>query len=187
MKKTEMLFYQLLRDFLTEYLITKRNFSDKTAKAYRQTINLLRHYLREEKGIRFEQMNFSCFSRNYVYGFLLWLRDFRNNSTQTLNLRLAAIKSFLKYCSEEDIELTAAYLDVAAIHAFKGTQKPSVEYLSQDHLKLIFSLPDITARLGRRDRFFMIFAYETGARMQEILDLQLNRPNFEFCKVKTAS
>ena len=174
MKKNEMHFYRLLRDFLTDYLITKRNFSDKTARAYRQTLNQLRNYYREEKGINFDRMDFSCFSRSNIYDFLLWLKDIRKSSTQTLNLRLSAIKSFLKYCSEEDMELTTIYLDVAGIHAFKGVKKPYVEYLTQEHLKLVFSLPDVTTRLGRRDRFFMIFAYETGARIQELLDLQLN-------------
>ena len=174
MKKSELHFYQLLRDFLSDYIIIKRSFSEKTAKAYRQTMNLLRNYLRVEKSISFDQMDFSCFSRNTIFDFLVWLRDVRNNSVQTLNLRLAAIKSFLKYCSEEDIELTSVYLDVIGIHAFKGAKKPCVEYLTPEQLKLIFSLPDITAKLGRRDRFFMILAYETGARMQELLDLQLS-------------
>jgi integrase len=66
------------------------------------------------------------------------------------------------------------YLEINSIHAFKGAKKPSVEYLTQAQLKLLFSLPDITAKLGRRNRFFMIFAYETGARVQEILDLRLS-------------
>ena len=174
MKKNEMVFYQLLRDFLTDYLITRRNFSDKTVRAYRQTLNLLRHYFHEEKGLSFDRMDFSCFSRSSVYDFILWLKENRGNSTQTLNLRLSAIKSFLKYCSEENMELTSVYLEVAGIHAFRGVKKPYVKYLTQAQLKLLFSLPDITTKLGRRDRFFMIFAYETGARMQELLDLRLN-------------
>jgi site-specific recombinase XerD len=174
MKKNEMRFYQLLRDFLTEYLVIKRNFSEKTAKSYRQTMNLFRNYLREEKGIHFDQMGFSCFSRSSVYDFLLWLKESRKNSAQTLNLRLSAIKSFLKFCGEEDIELTAFYLDVASIHAFKGAKKAYIEYLTPEQLKLIFTIPDVTTSLGKRDRFFMIFAYETGARMQELLDLQLS-------------
>jgi site-specific recombinase XerD len=174
MRKNEMRFYQLLRDFLNDYLITKRNFSDKTAKAYRQTMKILRQYLNEEKGISFDQVNFSCFSRSNIYDFLLWLRDIRNNSAQTLNLRLSAIKSFLKYCSEEDIELGTVYLEVAGIHAFKGTKKPYVEYLTPTQLKFIFSIPDVTTKLGKRNRFFMIFAYETGCRIQELLDLRLS-------------
>lgn len=174
MKRNEMHFYQLLRDYLTDYLITKRSFSDKTVRTYRQSINLLRLYLRDEKNINFDQIDFSCFSRSSIYDFLLWLKNNRKNSAQTLNLRLSAIKSFLKYCSEEDIELTPIYLDVAGIHSFRGAKQPCVEYLLQIQLKLLFSVPDVTTRLGSRDRFFMIFAYETGARMQELLDLRLH-------------
>ena len=174
MKKNEMMFYQLLRDFLNDYLITRRNFSNKTVQAYRQTFILLRNYCHEEKGISFDRMDFSCFSRSGVYDFLLWLKDARENSANTINLRMSAIKSFLKYCGEENMELMSVYLDVAGIHAFKGVKKAYAEYLTQEQLKLLFSLPDMTTRLGRRDRFFMILAYETGVRIQEMLDLQLN-------------
>jgi site-specific recombinase XerD len=132
MKKNEMRFHRLLRDFLSDYLLTKRNLSEKTARAYRQTMKLLRNYSREEKGISLDRMDFSCFSRSSIYGFLLWLRDTRGNSAQTLNLRLSAVKSFLKYSGEEDIELTDVYLDVSGIHAFKGTKRPYVEYLTQN-------------------------------------------------------
>jgi site-specific recombinase XerD len=174
MKKNEMYFYQLLRDFLNDYLITRRNFSDKTVRAYRQSLNQLRIYLRDEKEICFEAMDFSCFSRDYIYEFLVWLRDSRKCSNQTLNLRLSAIKSFLKYCSEEDLVLMPIYLNVASIHAFKGTKKTCIEYLNPQQLKQLFAAPDITTKLGRRDRFFLIFTYETGARLQELLDIKLN-------------
>lgn len=170
MKRNEMHFYQLLRNFLSDYLITRRNFSEKTARSYRQTLNLLRNYFKDTKGISFDRMDFSCFNRSNIYDFLMWLKDNRKNSTQTLNLRLSAIKSFLKYCSEEDMELMHVYLDASSIHAFKSIKMPCVEYLTQEQLKLLFSLPDITTKLGRRDRFFMLFAYETGARMQELLE-----------------
>ena len=174
MKKNDMHFYQLLRDFLYDYLIMKRNFSDKTAKAYRQTFNLQRSYLREVKGISFDRVDFTCFSRHAVYEFLMWLKKTKGNSPSTLNLRLSAIKSFLKYCGEEDLGLMSIYLDVSSIHAFKGSKKPCIDYLTQDQLKLLFSLPDMNTRLGRRDRFIMIFAYETGARLQELLDLKVS-------------
>jgi integrase/recombinase XerD len=174
MKKSEMYFYQLLRDFLTDHLIIRRNYSEKTALSYRQAFNLLRHYFREEKGIRFDQMDFSCFSRSNIYDYLLWLKDTRNNSVSTLNLRLSAIKSFLKYCGEEDLELMPFYLGVSSIHAFKGVRNPRIDYLTQKQLKNLFSVPDVTTRLGRRNRFFLILAYESGARLQELLDLKVS-------------
>jgi site-specific recombinase XerD len=169
-----MHFYQLLRDFLSDYLIRKRGFSEKTARAYRQTLNIQRSYMREIKGISFDRMSFDCFSRSAVYDFLMWLKEEKGNSIQTLNLRLSAVKSFLKYCGEEDITLMPQYLDVKSIHAFKGAQNPCVDYLTQEQLKLLFSLPDMSTKIGRRDRFFMIFTYETGARLQEVLDLKVS-------------
>lgn len=172
MKKSEMYFYQLLRDFLTVHLIVRRNYSEKTALSYRQAFNLLRYYFREQKGTRFDQMDFSCFSRSNIYDYLMWLKDTRNNSVSTLNLRLSAIKSFLKYCGEEDLELMPLYLSVSSIHAFKGARNPHIDYLTQKQLKNLFSIPDVSTRLGRRNRFFLILAYESGARLQELLDLK---------------
>lgn len=173
MKKCDMRFYQLLRDFLDDYLIQKRNFSEKTAKSYRQALKLLRQFFKEEKGIGFDCLGFKLLTRSNVYDFLIWLKKSKNNSVNTLNLRLAAIKSFLKYCGEEEMELTSHYLDISTIHAFKASRKTYVKFLSQDHLKLFFSMPDISTRIGRRDRFMMIMMYETGGRLQEILDITL--------------
>jgi len=172
MKSSDMQLYQLLHDFLTDYLPTYRNLSDKTVRAYRLSLKLMARYLCDEEGIRFDALDFSHFSRLYVYKFLAWLRDIRNCSAQTLNLRLSAIKSFLKYCAEENFELTVFYLDVSGIRTFKDHKNPVAKHLTQPQLKRLFATPDITTRLGRRDRFFLILAYETGARMQELLDLE---------------
>jgi site-specific recombinase XerD len=129
-------------------------------------------FLRDEKKVRFDSVGFAHLSRTYVYEFLVWLRETRGCVSQTLNLRLSAIKSFLRFCGEEDMTLMSVYLDVASIHAFKDTKSPCVKHLTSSQLKMLFAAPDVTTRLGRRDRFFLIHAYETGTRLQEILDLR---------------
>mgnify|MGYP001151311980 CR=1 FL=1 len=48
MNTDKMQFYQLLRDFLTDYLVTRRNFSDKTVRSYKQSLKLLRKYFSDE-------------------------------------------------------------------------------------------------------------------------------------------
>jgi integrase/recombinase XerD len=174
MEKNERLFFQLLRDFLIDYLPVRRNYSNKTVRAYRQTFILLRYFFSEKKNLSFDKICFSCFSRSNIYDFLIWMKDGRNNSLSSLNLRLSVVKSFLKYCSEEKIELMPVYLEVASIHAFKETAKTCVEYLTPTQLKLLFQMPDLSSRIGRRNRFFLIMAYETGARLQELLDLQVD-------------
>ncbi len=167
----KMAFYRMLRDFLAEHLTVRRGASVKTVRAYKQSLNQFRIYLREEKGIPFEKVDISYFSRDMVYGFLVYLRDMRNCSTATLNLRLAAIKAFLCYCGGEDISCTAVYLEVSSIRKFKGEKKPCVEYLRPEQLKLLYAVPDVSTSLGRRDLFIMIFLYETGARIDELLNL----------------
>jgi site-specific recombinase XerD len=45
--------------------------------------------------------------------------------------------------------------------------------MSETALKTLLEQPDPTTRCGLRNQFFMILLYDTGARIQEILDLQL--------------
>jgi site-specific recombinase XerD len=130
--------------------------------------------MRDMRGINFEKMDFACFSRDNVYAFLLWIKQERNCSPQTQNLRLAAIKSFLRFCGEENVELMTLYLTMTGIHAFKTHKQQRVEYLTQQQLKLLFKMPDIGTKKGRRDRFFLVFAYETGARLDELIHLRLS-------------
>jgi len=65
------------------------------------------------------------------------------------------------------------YLEASSIHTFKGTKTKIIDYLTPSQLKLLFGAPDISTRLGRRNRFFLILAYETGARMQELLNIKI--------------
>lgn len=97
-----------------------------------------------------------------VYDFCIWLRDSESKSINTINLRLSAIKSFLRYCSEEDVTLSELYLKVKSIRRFKGKTDPKLEYLRPEQLESIFSWPDTATRNGRRNQYFMIHAYETG-------------------------
>lgn len=168
-----LLFYELLRNFLTEYLLVQRNFSPKTVRAYKQSLNLYRTYFHDVKEIPFKDMDFACFTKANVYDFLIWLREVRGCTPQTQNLRLSAIKSFMRYCGEERAELMAQYLSVAAIHEFKKQQKQRIEYMTPQQLKTLFRMPDVGLMKGRRDRFFLIFAYETGARLDELINLKL--------------
>lgn len=171
--ENKMMFYQMLRKFFLDYLITQRNSSSKTVSAYKQSLNQFRIYLRDEKSIPFDKVDFDCFFKEQIYEFLVYLRDNRKCSVATLNLRLAAIKSFLRYCSEEDINCTVVYLSVSRIHKFKGEKKPWVDYLKPEQLRLIYSVPKSQIRIGRRDIFIMILLYETGARIEEFLNLKL--------------
>lgn len=176
MKKSEkeLLFFQMIHNYFSVHLPIRLTASPKTIRTYKTALNQMRLYLAEVKGISFTEMGFDCFNRETIYDFLIYMRDEKHSSVNTLNNRLAAIRTFLQYCSDEDMELTALYVDAQKIRQFKGTKKPKVEYLTENQLKLIYSVPDTSTAIGRRNRFMMIFLYETGARIDELLNIRLS-------------
>lgn len=176
MKKDEkeMLFFRMLHDYFAIHLPIRLAASPKTIRTYKAALNQMRLYLAEKKGIPFTRMGFQCFRREMIYDFLIYMRDEKHASASTLNNRLAAIRTFLQYCSDEDMELTALYVDAQKIRRFKGSKKPKVDYLTESQLKLIYSIPDPHTAIGRRNRFIMIFLYETGARIEELLNIRLS-------------
>lgn len=172
-KKSELYFYEMLRDFLYKHLVIQRKFSPATVKNYTDSLDQYRQYLRDQKGIPFDKVGFNCFSKELIYGFCVWLRDDQNKAVSTINLRLSAIKSFLCYCSEEDVALSGFYLKAKSIHRFKGKTDPKLEYLTADQLETVFAAPDTKTRNGRRNQYFMIHAYETGGRIEELVSMKL--------------
>jgi site-specific recombinase XerD len=59
---------------------------------------------------------------------------------------------------------------ILAIPLQRHTQ-PNVGYLSKEDLVLILAQPDLRSREGRRDAVLLSVLYDTGARVQELIDL----------------
>ena len=157
-KKSELYFYEKLRDFLHKYLVIQRKFSPATVKNYTVSLDQFRRYLWEQKNIPFDKVGFDCFTKEMIYDYCIWMRDRQTKSINTVNLRLSAIKAFLRYCSDEDVALSELYLKVKSIHRFKGKIDVKLEYLTQKQLEIVFAAPDTTTRNGRRNQYFMIHA-----------------------------
>ena len=64
-------------------------------------------------------------------------------------------------------------LEIADIMKKKDTVPREIEFFSESALTVILAQPDQSKRNGQRDLVFLILLYDTGARVQEILDLQL--------------
>lgn len=170
--RTDDRFFRMVRDFLLVYLPKNRCCSPNTVKSYRDTLQLLRTFLKDEKHLAFTQITFDDLDHHAIEQFLTWLGTTRNCSAATLNQRLAALKSFLKYVAMEDVSLTWAYTELSKV-AIKKTPRAAVHYLSETALASLFAQPDPTTQLGLRNQFLIILLYDTGARIQELLDLRL--------------
>jgi len=165
-------FFKYVRGFLTIYLPKQRCCSEHTVKAYRDSINLLRLFLEEDKHIAFTRITFELLNHTLICEFLDWLQISRNNSASSRNNRLTALKSFFNYAAMEDPSLMMAYIDLEKVPIQK-VPRPNIKYMSEKALSSVLAQPKNT-RHGIRDRFFMILLYDTAARIQELLDLKLN-------------
>lgn len=179
-RKKEKSFWVLARSYLHDYMPAVRNLSDKSVDAYKQSLKTYLRFLDEEKSIKDEGVDFEVFSRDNVKEFIKWLIAV-GYSAKTVNLKLTAIRSFLKYCGEEDFELRGVYEGICQIKKLKETKKP-IEYLQPDVTSAILAAYDGKTSKHRRNRMLLILMYDTGARVQEIADLDttslhLNAPN----------
>lgn len=167
MKNDSLLFYRIVRDFLTIYLPKQRGASQNTAKSYRDTLNLFIDYISASQGTPLADISFKCISREPVESFLMWLKTDRGYSVNSRNQRMCAVKSFLRYAAEKDKILMPLFLDVKVIPKKKDTRVREIEFFSESALKAILAQPDRNKKNGQRDLFFMILMYDTGARAQE--------------------
>lgn len=172
-KNNDDSFFKYIRGFLTVFLPRNKCYSYNTVKSYRDTINLFRTFLLDKKGIPFTGITFELINHSLIYEFLTWLQEERNCSAASRNQRLASLKSFFNYCAMENPTLVAIYMDIQKISAQKGSHKVGIDYMTREALKTMLEQPDPDTRCGMRNRFFMILMYDTGARMQEMLDLKL--------------
>ena len=64
--------------------------------------------------------------------------------------------------------------------SFKKQSKPIIKYLSADNVKLILEQPELSVPEGRRDLVLLCIMYDTGARVQEIVDLIVRNVRLEY-------
>lgn len=171
--KKDNSFWKLVRQFLHSYLVNVRALSNKTISTYKDSIQIFLYFLEEEKNIKNEKVTFDVFNRDMIQDYITWLKNKKNSKPKTINLRLTAIKSFLKYASDEDYELKDVYYGVCAIKGQKDIKKP-IEYLEQEATQAILSAYDNGTKAHIRNKIILITMYDTGARVQEISDLKVS-------------
>lgn len=168
--KTSTDFAIFLSKFLSEYLPHERGMSPHTILAYRDTFMQFIRYMRDEKKVSVEKLTLEKISKEVVADFLEWVQNKRNCSITTRNHRLAAIHSFVLYLQYEDIVHLDRWQKILSIK-MKKSEKAAINYLTVDAIKLLLEQPDRTTLRGRRNLALLALMYDTGARVQEIINL----------------
>jgi site-specific recombinase XerD len=170
MKPTD--FAKHLTEFLSVYLPSQKNVSKNTICSYRDTFKLMIRYCQEKESIPAEKITMEALSSNLIISFLEWLENDRKCCISTRNQRLAAIHSFFRYVQSEEPTGIFHFQKIIAI-SIKKTKKTVVEHLTPEAMKLLLEQPDKHTPKGRRDLALMSLLYDTGARVQELIDIRV--------------
>ena len=170
MKPTD--FAKYLTEFLSVYLPNQKNVSKNTIHSYRDMFKLLINYCQEIKAIPVDRITLEVLSSKLITDFLEWLETDRKCSISTRNQRLAAIHSFFRYVQAEEPAGIYHFQKIAAI-PIKKAQKTLVEYLTPAAIKFLLEQPDKHTPKGRRDLTLISMLYDSGARVQEICDINV--------------
>lgn len=172
LKRNSSDFWTLAHKFLNSYLPNVRNLSQNTIDAYKQSLKDFVDYLEKHKGIKRKNISIEAFNRNTVQEYMAYLHTERKLASKTCGLRLTSIKSFLKYCSDEDLLFEACFHEVDRINGMKSAKNP-VKYLPENVTSTLLKMPKNITDKERRNRMLLIFLYDTAVRVQELTDMEL--------------
>lgn len=174
--KTPDFAYHLTK-FFTEYLPLQRNLSPNTISTYRYTFRLLLTFFDTQKHVKPNQLDLDMLTRNNIEEFIRWLQEERACSASTCNQRLGALKSFFKYLQFAMPDRALQCQENLAIKQMKQSE-PGLKYLTIEGIQVLLEQPDISTKYGRRDLALLSLMYDTGARVQEIANIQIAHIRF---------
>lgn len=170
-KKPNLLAYAL-RDFFAKYLPLLRGLSPHTTLSYRDCWILLLRFVSDQRKRSVVKLEVEDLDVEIIIAFLQMLEDERSNSVTTRNVRLAAIHAFFHYLAGNSPEKLEHCQRVLAV-PFKRAHSRPVEYLEYDEIQAILSAIDQRSEDGRRDYALLVTMFNTGARVQEIVDMRI--------------
>jgi site-specific recombinase XerD len=168
----------LLHAFFYEWMGKQRNLSRHTVCSYRDTWKLLLRFTSERKRREIAELSLADLQAGEVLAFLEHLEKDRKVSIGTRNCRLAAIHSFFGFVAHREPLAIAQCAEIARIPV-KKRSRPAMCYMDTEEIAAILREPDRSSLEGQRDHALLAFLYNTGARIQEALDVCPRAIRFE--------
>lgn len=150
--------------------IKSRNRSADTVGFYRQNLTRFRDIL-EKQGI---STQVDRITSDIIEGyFIAYSLDELENSYNTVAIRLRALRAFYNWLvSRGTVERNP--LDSIVI----GTSRNRVETYTREQINDILRQPDLETFVGFRDYTMMVLFLETGVRLREITDIEVDDVKF---------
>lgn len=161
----------LLHLFFHEHLVTERNASVHTVRSYRDAWSLFLRFAAERHRCAVARLGIEELGAADVLAFLDHVERERHAGIGTRNCRLAALKSFYAFVATREPALLAQCTAVLNVRTKRKTMAPPM-HLEPAEVDAILAQPDRSCAEGLRDYVLLAFLYNTGARIQEALDVR---------------
>jgi integrase/recombinase XerD len=173
-----------VRQFFSTYLPSVHGVSRHTIDSYRYAVILLLRFLATRRSRSVAVLDLADIEAEDVIAFLDDLEHTRHNTVATRNVRLAALHAFFRSVAAHEPEQLARSQRILHI-PFKRADQRTMDYLEYAELQAVLEAVDRSTAAGRRDYALLATMFNTGARVQEILDvrtcdLHLDKP----CQVR---
>ncbi len=161
-----------LRAFFTDYLSTLRGLSPHTIRSYRDGLTLLLRFVAAHTRRDITVLDVDDLTADVVIAFLSDLETTRRCTVRTRNIRLAALHTFFRFCATQHPDRLEHAQRILGI-PFKRTRPRPIEYLEYEEIEAVLAAVDRTTPAGRRDYTVLATLFNTGARVQELLDVRV--------------
>jgi site-specific recombinase XerD len=116
-------------------------------------------------------LQLSDLDSKFIANFLDHLERDRGNSPRSRNIRLAAVRSFLKFAARRDVA-NLSVIEQALAVPMKRFDRKMVGFLTREQMLAVIDVPTATW-LGQRDHLLLTLMFNTGARVSELIGLRV--------------
>lgn len=171
-------FAPLLEKYFLTYMIVQKKSSLRTVSTYRDSFTLYLRFMASVYGIAPDRIEMDHFSLDYLSAFRTYLEEIRKCGTSTINLRISAIKSFLKYAVVEAPEYSGIIRKSLSLPARK-VDKQVMSFVTKNEYESMIKVCNGSDVLSLRDKMILMVLYNTGCRVSELVNLCVNDISIE--------
>ncbi|WP_050862315.1 tyrosine-type recombinase/integrase [Enterobacter kobei] len=164
-------FPEIVQQFFTEYLVGQRALSPQTVACYRDALKIFFEFSASQLDKQPVDMKLVDITPDLILKFLDYLESERQNSVRSRNLRLTALRTFLRFAGRRDI--TALHTVERALGVpMKRFDQPLLGHLTRPEILAILAPPG-DLWVSQRDHLLFTLIYNTGARVSEIINIRV--------------
>jgi site-specific recombinase XerD len=165
-------FASLVQEFFTEYLVAQRAVSSRTVACYRDALMLFLDFSSHKLGKLPTSLKLTDIEPDLILAFLDHLEHERQNAVRSRNLRLTALRAFLKFAGRRDVA-SLHVVERALAVPMKRFDRPMLGFLTREEMIAVLGQPG-ESWTSQRDHLLFAMLYNTGARVSEIIGVRIS-------------